>query len=231
MFKFFKYTLVIVSYLSLMGCVTVDKDGNIIETDRSKSSLNSEIYTSLNEYKGEYRDLNFERIENYKKKILGSDIDTIKEVMNDPNNFEPPILFVYAEQVFLAGHRDVGMFWYYTAQLRARSDANKSLDKSVQKAVTELSIQHGQYIGKFAYENPSLLKDVMDKVLEWDKISERKYNPKWVALLGNEAKFSDTIRFVDESKYESINNEVRRGWKQGFDTAIQQIEKSHHDRE
>lgn len=66
----------------------------------------------------------------------------------------------------------------------------------------------------------------MNKVLEWDRISQRNYNPKWVAVLGNESKISDTIRFQDPEKYKAIDEEVRRGWKIGFDAALKKIRES-----
>ena len=150
-------------------------------------------------------------------------MNVIKDVMNDPNKYVPPVLLAYAEQVFEAGHPEVAMFWYYTAQLRARSDANKSLDKSVQRGVTALSVRFGTNIGTYAEQHLDQLELVMQKVLSWDEQSERNYNPKWVALLGDEAKFSQKVRFVDASKYKQVDEETRRGWKIGFDSAIRQL--------
>lgn len=210
--------LVMILSFACFGCVTEYSNKR-----NSNQVQNNELMEAIVKYKGEYASLDYERVERDVNKVLNSDIDFIKKVMNDPNNYEPPILFAYAHQVFLSGQYDIAMFWYYTAQIRARSDANKSLDKSVQKGVTELSIKYGQLIGKFALENPSNLENVMHKVLEWDEISERKYNPKWVAILGDEAKFGDKIRFVPENKYQQIDEEVRKGWEKGFKAAIVKI--------
>ena len=88
--------------------------------------------------------------------------------MDNPNDYEPPVLFAYADQVYKSGHYDTAMFWFYTAQLRARSDANKSLDKSVQEGVTRLSSVYSQTIGVYALEHPNELESTMKKVLEWD---------------------------------------------------------------
>lgn len=210
------------SVISLSGCV-VESTSEGLSERATKMPINKELGEMFNVLQGEYADIDKERIDKISKEISNGDIDTIKMVMKDPNSFEPPILFAYSEQVFKSGNFDVAMFWYYTAQLRARSDANKSLDKSVHKGVTGLSVRYGSVIGKYALENQTKLKDVMKNVIEWDKISERSYNPKWVALLGDEAKFSSVIRFVSPNKYKTINDEVRKGWEAGFETAMKQL--------
>lgn len=208
--------------ISLSGCV-VESTSEGVSERAMKMPINKELDEMFSVLQGEYADIDKERIDKISKEISNGDIDTIKMVMKDPNSFEPPILFAYSEQVFKSGNFDVAMFWYYTAQLRARSDANKSLDKSVHKGVTGLSVRYGSVIGKYALENKSILKDVMKNVIEWDKISERNYDPKWVALLGDEAKFSSVIRFVSPEKYKTINDEVRKGWEAGFETAMKQL--------
>lgn len=206
----------------LTACVTVSKDGkprNVV----SPNETQLELSRALNELKGDYAGIDFEKTENTIKRIDEGDMNVIKDVMNDPNKFVPPVLMAYAEQVFVAGHPDVAMFWYYTAQLRARSDANKSLDKSVHQGVTTLGIRYGTKIGSYAEQHLDQLEMVMQKVLSWDEQSERNYNPKWVVLLGEEAKFSQKIRFVDPKRYKQIDAETRRGWKLGFESALRQL--------
>lgn len=206
----------------LNACVTVPKDGKPKEVN-PQTENQQELSRALNELKGEYAGIDFEKTEQTIKSVSAGDMNVIKDVMNDPNKYVPPVLLAYAEQVFQAGHPEVAMFWYYTAQLRARSDANKSLDKSVQRGVTALSVRFGTNIGTYAEQHLDQLELVMQKVLSWDEQSERNYNPKWVALLGEEAKFSQKVRFVDASKYKQVDEETRRGWKIGFDSAIRQL--------
>ncbi len=214
--------------LFLAGCVTQtyengrpvsDEEKNV---DRSTESA-KEINKVLNSYKGEYADLEFEKSQKIIELINEGDVDTIKDVMNDPDSYTPPVLMSYAVQVYKSGNFDTAMFWYYTAQLRARSDANKSLDKSVHQGVTELSKMFGEDIGNYAKNHPDELEEAMTKVLDWDATTTRKYNPKWVAILGSEAKFGTKIRFIPESDYPKADQETRRGWKQGFEMAIKKI--------
>ena len=207
----------------MSGCVQVTKDGKPINSNNESVAVDNELSKVLNSYKGEYAELKSEKTAEIVQEIMNGNISTIKMVLDKPNDFEPPVLFAYSEQVFNAGQKEVGMFWYYTAQLRARSDANKSLDKSVQDAVTKLSQNFGSQIGAYALANLDKLEKVMDKVIEWDKTSERNYNPKWVAILGDDAKFSDKIRFKPEKDYQLINTKVREGWTVGFKNALKQL--------
>lgn len=217
----FKFCLILIL---ASGCVTEQIDNKNDSALNTKTTVNKELASLLGQVKGEYLDLNIENIEKTVKQISLGDIDTIKKVMDDPNAYEPPILFAYAEQVYNSGFYETALFWFYTAQLRARSDANKSFDKSVQTAVTAMSSRFA-HIGQYGIDNYEVLPQIVDKVVEWDKISERKYDPKWVAILGNESKISDKIRFRDSSEYEKINAEVRRYWKLGFESAYEQIKK------
>lgn len=210
------------------GCVTVTADGRPVNDDSRKAAAGTskELSQMLNTVKGEYLELNTQKTNRLVQEVTEGNLDTIRKVMDNPNDYEPPVLFAYAEQVYKSGHYDTAMFWFYTAQLRARSDANKSLDNSVQEGVTRLSSVYSQTIGRYAMEHPNELESTMKKVLEWDTISERNYDPRWVAILGNEAKLSDTIRFRDKSSFKAIDQEVRRGWKIGFDAALKRIRES-----
>ncbi len=218
------YKVIVSAFLILFltACVTTTKDGKVISNEKRTSPQN-ELSMALNELRGEYAGINFAETEKIMQSISNGDMDVIKQVMNDPDKYVPPILFAYAEQVYKAGHYEVAMFWYYTAQLRARSDANKSLDKTVQKGVTLLGQRYGTEIGPYALSHLDQLELVMNQVLTWDETANRKYNPKWVVLLGEEAKISGNVRFVDESKYKEIDKEVRRGWKLGFETALRKL--------
>jgi len=220
----------------LSGCVTQTYRNGIPVAEEDNEAAKSreafrEISRVINSYKGEYADLHFEKTEKIMQEIADGDVDTIKEVMNSPDSFAPPVLMSYAVQVFRAGNYETAMFWYYTAQLRARSDANKSLDRTTHQGVTELSKVYGTEIGNFAKLNPEKLEITMKQVLEWDKTAVRKYNPKWVAVLGSEAKVSTKIRFIPEDQYAMADSETRRGWEQGFQAVLKKLKEQRDEKE
>ena len=227
--KYFLLAMLSIGFI-LSGCVQVTQDGKPIKATPSNKSVHLELNKALTSFKGEYAQLKYEETNKIISEIFQGNIDTIKSVLEEPNKYEPPVLFAYADQVFLAGQPEVAMFWYYTAQLRARSDANKSLDSSVREGVTNLSNKYGNAIGQYALANLDKLQNVMVKVIEWDESSTREYDPKWVAILGQEAKFSNKIRFRSESEYKKINDSVREGWKLGFKNAIYQLRKEQAER-
>ena len=136
--------------------------------------------------KGEYRLLPMETTQRQVNAILQADQTTITDVQLHPNDVTPPVLFALAYQLFVQEHYHDALFWFYTAQLRARSDANKSLDTTTQQGVTKLSQQFGTEISAYAMQHPDQLEQAMIDVLHWDKMASRHYNPRWVALHGNE---------------------------------------------
>ena len=193
----------------LSGCVTQTYRNGIPVAEEDNEAAKSreafrEISRVINSYKGEYADLHFEKTEKIMQEIADGDVDTIKEVMNSPDSFAPPVLMSYAVQVFRAGNYETAMFWYYTAQLRARN---------------------------FAKLNPEKLEITMKQVLEWDKTAVRKYNPKWVAVLGSEAKVSTKIRFIPEDQYAMADSETRRGWEQGFQAVLKKLKEQRDEKE
>ena len=142
--------------------------------------------------------------------------NTFNAVLKSPNDFTPPVLMALADRIYDMGDYRAAMFWFYTAQLWARSDANKSLDPSVKDGVTGLSMQFGQRIGEYAKSHLAELHEAMALVLEWDGMSKRRYEPRWVAILGNDAKTETHIRFRPESEWKKIDADTRDGFEKGY---------------
>ena len=52
--------------------------------------------------------------------------------------------------------------------------------------------------------------------LAWDGMSKRRYEPRWVAILGNDAKTETHIRFRPESEWKKIDADTRDGFEKGY---------------
>ena len=115
------------------------------------------------------------------------------------------------------------LFWFYTAQLRARSDANKSLDPTTQQGVTELSNQFAKDINRYALGHLDELTITVNHVLTWDRQTKRYYDPRWVALHGQEAYTKTTIGFKPQSEWPVIDELTRQGFEKGFQQLLQKI--------
>lgn len=165
---------------------------------------------------GEYRLLPLETTQRQVNAILQGDDAEMNQVQLHPEAVTPPVLFALAFQLYQQEHFHDAMFWYFTAQLRARSDANKSLDVSVQQGVTKLSEQFGQAIAAYAQANPQAMEPAMIEALKWDKTAPRQYNPRWVALHGSEVWSQQDYAFMPMARWAEIDRQTRDDFARGF---------------
>ncbi len=165
---------------------------------------------------GEYRLLPLETTRRQVDELLQGKPETVIAVQAKPNEVTPPVLFALAYQLYQQQHYHDAMFWFYTAQLRARSDANKSLDQSVQQGVTKLSEQFGSGISAYALSHPAEMESAMVQALRWDKTAQRRYNPRWVALHGSEVQTSREYAFLPMERWPQIDQLTHREYARGF---------------
>lgn len=165
---------------------------------------------------GEYRLLPLETTRRQVDELLLGTPVTLAFVQNHPDEVTPPVLFALAYQLYQQQHYHDAMFWFYTAQLRARSDANKSLDTSVQQGVTKLSEQFGSEISLYALSHPAEMEAAMIQALRRDKTAARRYNPRWVALHGAEVLTRQEYAFVPMALWSEIDRQTRREYARGF---------------
>ena len=208
----------------LSGCVVESHKTVVSQPSNEQNYAKSEIVNSTDRvtgsYRGEFLALGIGHSESLINSIKSNNNDAINSVLSHPNDFIPPVLFALADQVMEMNEPRAAMFWYYTAQLRARSDANKSLDPTVSNGLNELNRYYGLKIGRYAKEHIAELTEIMERVIEYDKISDRMYNPKWVAVLGDEAYTKEVISFVSKEEFKAIDDSTREGFYRGFLNAI-----------
>jgi len=155
------------------------------------------------------------------KSIQANDAATIDSVVSSPGKFAPPVLYALSSALFDPGKKREAMFWFYAGQLRARSDANKSLDPSAKQAMTVLNDQYGPKINKFAFTDIENLKKTINDVIEWDKKTERSYDARWIALHGMDSLTESKVRFAPPSQWEEIDTKTRDDYLNGFKQALQ----------
>lgn len=172
---------------------------------------------------GEHAKLDQERVQRQIERLQSGDNTTLEQVLNDPGLYPPPVLYALAVTLYQQGEVAPAMFWFYTAQLRARSDANKSLDPTTAAGVTELASQYSKDIPRYAIAHLDEFQPVMDHVLEWDRISHRMYDPRWVALFGKAAFTNPHIAFQPASKWPAIDLQTREGFRQGYENMLRQV--------
>ena len=201
----------------LSGCVVEQRSERFGAPTADPGSSVSE---SRGEYRGEFATLGSAQTEIIVASIKSGDSETINTVLKHPNDFTPPVLFALADQIMNMNEPVAAMFWYYTAQLRARSDANKSLDPTVRAGLTTMNSFYGHTIGKYAATHIPELKLAMSKVMEYDTIAVRSYDPRWVAVLGRDALTEERIAFAPKESFDTINEETRKGFYKGYLNAL-----------
>lgn len=165
---------------------------------------------------GEYRLLPLETTQRQVNALLQGEQETLQSVQLHPDDVTPPVLFALAYQLGQQQHYHDAMFWFYTAQLRARSDANKALDSSVQAGVSRLSEQFGREISAYALSHPAEMEAAMIQALCRDKTAQRHYNPRWVALHGSDVLSRQEYAFMPMAYWPQIDRQTRREYARGF---------------
>ncbi|WP_375056706.1 hypothetical protein [Zobellella sp. DQSA1] len=173
--------------------------------------------------KGEFTQIDISRSQQVMDAITGGKADTINEVLQSPNDYAPPVLYLISAIMFDNDYQDQGTFWYYTAQLRARSDANKSGDNSTHGAVSQLNQHFGARINPYALSNPDRLQAIVNQVLEWDSQQDRNYDPRWIALQGKDVVSETKVNFAPRDKWAEIDALTRSQYRQGLEQALAEL--------
>lgn len=173
------------------------------------------------EPKGEFAQLPFEATQQMMERLLAGEDQAKQEVLAAPNQVTPPVLFALALLLAQQGDHQGALFWYFTAQLRARSDANKSLDPTVSAGVTQLGSEFGGPIEQYAGSHPDEVRYIVPKVLRWDAKVTRQYDARWVALQGQDVRTKTVIAFQPQAQWPEIDRLTREGFARGFRRAMQ----------
>ena len=70
-----------------------------------------------------------------------------------------------------------------------------------------------------------MVRYIVPKVLRWDAKVTREYDPRWVALQGQDVRTKTVIAFQSQGKWPEIDRITREGFARGFRRAMQQQER------
>ncbi len=88
----------------------------------------------------------------------------IADIKANPNIYIPPVLFNMSMFLLIDKKYGEACFWFYAAQLRARYDVNRSVDKTVSAADWNGPI--GMAINQYAFEHLDTLEKMIPKVID-----------------------------------------------------------------
>ncbi|MCB0375557.1 MAG: hypothetical protein KDD04_06530, partial [Sinomicrobium sp.] len=166
----------------------------------------------------------------------------ISEIIQNAENYAPPVFYLMSFALFEDDQKDDAMFWFYAGQLRGRYDANRCADKSAGAAISELNAQFGPAINRYAFQNLDKLEEIVSKVLHWDRITPHNYDHRWINLHGMEAMVSlleiqegkttteDIVMSRPESEWEEIFRQTQETYLTGFKEALKMMQEQQGER-
>ncbi len=157
----------------------------------------------------------------------------IADIKAAPDKYAPPVFYLLSSVLFQEGKKDDAMFWFYAGQLRARYDANRCADISARSGVGVLNMQFGTPINQYAFTDIPRLKELVSKVVEWDRKTPHNYDHRWINLHGMEAMLSGMEGKEDpnlkmslpENEWEAIAEKTRSDYLNGFNQAMAELKK------
>ncbi len=147
------------------------------------------------------------------KKLASADAKTILELSTalkrEKDKLRAEVMYVTAIRLYDLGHKDDAVYWFYTAQFRARVFSG-ILDKEkvgtigseafeLNKAYASFNQLAGVFINGYAFGELPKLEKTLLKVVE-----ESRSLPKFGDVYPK-------VKFVEQEKWEGVNREVSNG--------------------
>ena len=136
-----------------------------------------------------------------------------EEVLKNPNNYNPTVLFALSEVLFNADKKNEACFWFYVAQLRGRYDVNRCMDKTAASGLDVLNESYGKIINLYSFKDIRKLKETVSQVVHYVRTNEEKYDPRWMNLHGMEAIHASLTKEGDTKGIQKELSQPRANWK------------------
>ena len=150
-------------------------------------------------------------------------LKVVAQIRKQPEKYAPPVFYLLSNVLFQMGDKDEAAFWFYAGQLRARFDANRCAEPSARAAVAELNDQYGAIINKYVFmEKPSMLDDLVPRVVDWDRKTAHNYDHRWINLHGMDAVMSamghapPTALSLPKEQWDQVAERTRSDYLAGF---------------
>jgi len=154
----------------------------------------------------------------------------IDSIIQSPNNYDPPVLYVLSNVFFTSGKYNDAIFWFYLAQLRARYDVNRCADKTASAA--QYNQTFGLDINQYAFAHLDDLEKIIPKVIEFERSNEENYDQRWINLTGMNAMSSALADKADNKPLSKAKDEwpaIKKGtiadYEEGFKQALISLKK------
>jgi hypothetical protein len=146
----------------------------------------------------------------------------VNTIIEKPENFAPPVLYVLSSVLFEDDKKDEAVFWFYAGQLRGRIDANICADKTARTAIAEMNQRLGPRINAYGFADIPKLTNTVERVLAWEEETPCNYDRRWINLHGMAAMNGETNSPLSapKEKWEAIRKQTRDEYRSTFNQAL-----------
>jgi len=158
----------------------------------------------------------------------------IDEIEQESENYAPPVFFELSRVLFKEGNIDDAVFWYNAAKLRGDFDAARCADPTARSAISAIVTTMPDELRRAQFDDTKKLKNIVKKVVQWDKVTPYNYDYRWINLhgmnamlrgMGNAASDNKPLSLPKE-QWPSLAEKNRRDYLASLDVATDQIAKA-----
>jgi hypothetical protein len=151
------------------------------------------------------------------------------EIENEPNRYAPILFFHFASYLLEQGEEDEALFWFSAGKLRMYYDIRRCTDRSVGGAMQIVKEKMPPLLLLLQFEDVDNTREVLDRVLEWDRSTGHDYDCRWIALHGIKAFLpkpadgSVESLTIPQEEWETVAEEIRLEFSKGFDDFVSSV--------
>ena len=117
----------------------------------------------------------------YDTQTRNAAIDTI---FNNITHFNPPVIYLFSQALFLNGEKQSAVEWYLYAQINAMYDAARCVDNTAKQAVMVLEERTQPTLDEYMKKNKPIVTESARKVIQLFNSLQPDYDNRWINLHG-----------------------------------------------
>ena len=109
---------------------------------------------------------------------------SVDTIFNNITHYNPPVMYLFSQALFMNGEKKSAVEWYLFAQLNAMYDAARCADNSAKQAVEILEERTRPTLDDYMEQNKAMVTESAGKVLQLFKRLQSDYDIRWINLHG-----------------------------------------------
>lgn len=109
---------------------------------------------------------------------------SVDTIFNNITHYNPPVIYLFSEALFMNGEKESAIQWYLYAQLNAMYDAARCADNSAKQAVMILEERFRPTLDEHMKNNKATVTASAEKAIDLFKKVQSDYDIRWINLHG-----------------------------------------------